>query len=65
MIGRLCSRGNLESKITVGIEIAFPSDAGNEGKSNISKQRGFSLIEQLTVVAVIVIVALWLWLILH
>jgi prepilin-type N-terminal cleavage/methylation domain-containing protein len=31
----------------------------------MSKQRGFSLIEQLTVVAIIVVVALWLWLILH
>ncbi len=65
MIGRLWSRGNLKSKIPVGIEIAFPPNAGNEGKSNMSKQRGFSLIEQLTVVAIILIIAAWLWLILH
>ena len=64
MIGRLCSRGNLKSEIPVGIEIAFSSDAGNAGKSNMSKQRGFSLIEQLTVVAIILIIAVWLWLIL-
>ena len=31
----------------------------------MSKQRGFSLIEQLTVVAIILLIAVWLWLILH
>ena len=31
----------------------------------MSKQRSFSLIEQLIVVAIILIVAVWLWLILN
>ena len=31
----------------------------------MSKQRGFSLIERVTVVAIILLIAVWLWLILH